>query len=263
MEVFESHALFLGHSSLSSGSFLKNYALQSGNMEAATNMMAKLAAQLLLILTVVHANGFVQGDLKSENVAVVEVAPKEFQIRLIDFDLSARLELVRAHAGTRLTISPEVVGAISGPLHEASDWWSYGVTLLWWSGGIMQGIAEYKKDNSELQKWKMWIPETWNRATDEFVLDASAMAQHLPPRIRCFILNFITDNPSKRRFIEKNEILQLMKSSLFSSINWNDILKSAFPNSSGGKSISLPTDNIKMAKSVESMKVDIDDLEDN
>lgn len=185
-------------------------------------MMARLAAQLLSILVHIHANGFVHGDLKSDNVALVE-ENREYKIKLIDYDLSARLQLVRAHAGTRLTMAPEVVGAAAGPLHEGADWWSYGVTLMWWASNVMQGLANKRKDNYELNRWKKWRPELWDH--HDFVMDNPAMAQSLPPKLCCFLMNFIIDSPKSRRFNTKAEILGLMKSSFFESVDWNSIVR--------------------------------------
>lgn len=184
--------------------------------------MARLAAQLLVVLVHIHANGFVHGDIKSDNVAVVE-ENREYKAKMIDFDLSARLQLVRAHAGTRLTMAPEVVGATAGPLHEAADWWSYGVTLMWWASQVMQGLANKRNDQHELNRWKKWKPEMWDH--HDFVMDSPAMVQNLPPKLCCFLMNFITDSPRTRRFSTKQEILNLMKSSFFELIDWNSIVR--------------------------------------
>jgi serine/threonine protein kinase len=187
-------------------------------------MLTQMAAQLLVALVHIHANGFVHGDLKSENVAVVR-ENNEYRIKLIDYDLSARSELVRAHAGTRLTISPEVVGGSVGPLFEAADWWSYGMTLQWWASQMLQGLASRRRDNGELQKWRKWLPESWNRNSEDFQLDIPSQSHQLPQKLCCFLMNFFTDNPRLRRFSSKADIEKLMKHNFFENVDWNSIVR--------------------------------------
>jgi serine/threonine protein kinase len=187
-------------------------------------MLTQMAAQLLATLVYIHANGFVHGDLKSENVAVVR-ENNEYRIKLIDYDLSARAELVRAHAGTRLTISPEVVGGSVGPLFEAADWWSYGMTLTWWASQMLHGLAARRRDNSEVQKWRKWVPESWNRNSEDFQLDNPPQAQYLPQKLSCFLMNFLTENPKSRRFSSKADIERLMRHNFFENIDWNSIVQ--------------------------------------
>ena len=187
-------------------------------------MLTQMAAQLLVTLVHIHANGFVHGDLKSENVAMVR-ENNEYRIKLIDYDLSARSELVRAHAGTRLTISPEVVGGSVGPLFEAADWWSYGMTLTWWASQMLHGLANRRRDNSEVQKWRKWIPESWDRNSENFQLDHPPQAHQLPQKLSCFLMNFFVENPRSRRFSSKTDIERLMKHNFFDNVDWNSIVK--------------------------------------
>ena len=59
----------------------------------------------------------------------------------------------------------------------------------------------------------------------DFVMDNPAMAQFLPPKLCCFLMNFITDSPKARKFNTKQDILGLMRSSFFDGIDWNSIVR--------------------------------------
>ena len=198
-----------------------SFASQNGDFKASFNLMAKLAAQFLVVLVHIHAAGHVHGDLKSDNVAVVE-ENGEYRIKLIDYDLAARTQMVRAYAGTRHTIAPEVVGAAAGALNEAADWWSYGTTLMWWASQIMQGLANHKNNRNEQTRWKKWRPMWWDH--QQFLVDSPSMAHSLPPKLCCFLMSFLTDSPKTRKYNTKTEVLGLMKSSFFNDVDWNSIV---------------------------------------
>jgi len=85
------------------------------------------AAQLLLVLGELHAQGFLYRDLKPENVLLDEAG----HVQLCDFGCAHEGLQAEEFVGTPSYCAPEVLRAQSGPeaYGAAADAWSFGILL--------------------------------------------------------------------------------------------------------------------------------------
>jgi serine/threonine protein kinase len=238
---------------LGSGDFFYHYAKQAQSLEHILQVVSYLAAKLLLVLVHVHANQYVHGDLKPENILVVKEGTT-LSIRLLDYDLSSRLPVVRANAGTRHTMAPEVIGAVPGRLTEASEWWSYGLTIAWWMAKALRGWYEARGMSQEADVWRRWQPQSWSDVRGEFKLDTGDTSKHLPETVRCFLRSLIVDDPELRRYDNKQAILSLMHDPFFNHVDWSQIISD---------SMAIPVLSVKSPMNMVTTREFESDLNDN
>lgn len=105
------------------------------------DQLLQLTEQVLLGLDVIHKQGLIHGDIKPDNILVIEDA----FIKLVDFNISGNIEHETSVAGTQQYLAPDV--GIEGR-HPGQDLFALGVTiyqLLFSQHPYVEGIADYNK----------------------------------------------------------------------------------------------------------------------
>lgn len=88
-------------------------------------LIKEISKQLLNGLKFIHSNGIIHGDLKPENIMLCEPSPNRFNIKIIDFGSSSKLnEISFPYIQSRFYRSPEVL--IGARYDYKIDVWSFG-----------------------------------------------------------------------------------------------------------------------------------------
>lgn len=194
-----------------SGDWMYELGLRT-DQETGLSTIRRLTGQLVDAVQYVHAAGMVHGDIKPENVLIqYEALPDSSitaaaaDIRLIDFDLSASVTSPRLRAGTRSTMSPEVAVVVSGPVHEGSDWWSVGATVLLWATAWRCGQLERTgaRGGSRVCSYR---PFQFVRAEGRIDIRPLPEAMELPSDLARFLWLLLDPNPANRRFVSINDL---------------------------------------------------------
>uniref|UniRef100_A0AAV1T5U3 Protein kinase domain-containing protein n=1 Tax=Peronospora matthiolae TaxID=2874970 RepID=A0AAV1T5U3_9STRA len=192
------------------------------------------AAQLVLALKDLHAQGYLHGDLKSGNVLV----EKDGFVKVIDFGLARGVSDVIAEGGgrtlsmcgTHYIMAPEI--RIRQQYGFAVDWWSLGVVI--YEMVIGRPPWEYKCPcGSTMDEYFEHVTHTAKclfHGADE---RSQKIEQGLSIELRLLIRGLLTIDPNKR--LGTNGATEVMDHAWFLDISW-DLLEKK------DKSIAVPYD---------------------
>lgn len=107
-----------------------------------------MVAQAYDVVKYMHWLGFVHADFKPENVLIDKMG----NVKAIDFGFAIPLPFYRHYRGTPTTMAPELVKAVSGPIHENIDWWAWGSSVAQWYGAALDMPKTITKDGHR-HKW--------------------------------------------------------------------------------------------------------------
>ncbi|KAA6396813.1 MAG: putative AGC family protein kinase, partial [Streblomastix strix] len=184
--------------------YIKNM-MESGT-EISNRKAFELIAQVTSAVHQLHVNSIIHGDLKPENVLVMQ----DYRIKLSDFGLARKIEEGRdyltAMGGTTFYLGPELLqskdksnsGAKKLMQTTASDIWAFGV-MMFELLALRHPFFDSKEGNLPLQELIRRIIE-----------DAPAeLPDHYSNSLRMLIRNMLTKDPSRR--ITSADILEIQE----------------------------------------------------
>ena len=220
-------------------------------MAKSIDLFRGVVGQLLDVIEHIHLNGgMVHGDIKPENILVSDFQFDQCPVvKVIDFDLSADKRSPRIRSGTRTTISPEVAGIVSGPLNDASDWWSVGATItLWltawqcgaWEGGHMK--AHMAKTSKEYQfelveRICRYKPFLFVRPENRFIVNPLPKEMVMPKGLPALLVKLLQPEPEKRSF--DGQVQDLRKSFGLKKDHPIPVIKATIPEPAQHKSLHI------------------------
>jgi serine/threonine protein kinase len=165
------------------------------------------AAEVLLGLGFLHAQGFVYRDLKPENILV----DRDGHLRITDFGL-VKTEMAGAAAktgtfcGTPDYIAPEMLQGL--PYTRAVDWWSYGILVY----EMLCGMTPFFDENSS-KMYRMVIN------------DPVRYPGELSARAKDLIGRLLEKNPALRLGACEADVEEIKAHAFFSEIHWDALLR--------------------------------------
>jgi len=156
-----------------------------------TNESARfVTAEILNGLVHIHAHGYVYGDLKPENVLLME----NDHVKIADFGASRRVDECKDGApieGTPIYLPPEVL--LGKASNFATDWWSLGCVVFYLlSGGPPEWVASAREDTFN-------DIEAVTKGTVQFdVKERDVFPEHFPTPAKRLVLALLAKEPQHR-----------------------------------------------------------------
>eukprot|EP00455_Lapot_gusevi_P054030 TRINITY_DN855_c0_g1_i4.p1 TRINITY_DN855_c0_g1~~TRINITY_DN855_c0_g1_i4.p1 ORF type:complete len:419 (+),score=117.03 TRINITY_DN855_c0_g1_i4:104-1360(+) len=167
------------------------------------------AAEIILALECLHANGIIYRDLKPENILL----DNEGHIRLTDFGLSKDSikgeSLAHTFCGTPEYLAPEV---LQGQGHgKAVDWWSLG-TLLY---EMLTGLPPFYNQNLNLMYQKI-------------LTDPLTFPDSLSPAAQSLLAGLIERNVAARLGSGSTDAEELKSHPFFQGLDWGKVYRKEY-----------------------------------
>jgi hypothetical protein len=165
------------------------------------------AAEILLGLGFLHAQGFVYRDLKPENILV----DRDGHLRITDFGL-VKGNMTTADAttstfcGTPEYMPPEVLSGL--PYTRAVDWWSLGVLIF----EMLVGAPPFYNDNV-------------NTVYRMVVNDPVPFPDSLSPTARDLIAKLLNKNGARRIGASERDVEEIKEHPFFARMNWEKLMR--------------------------------------
>ncbi|KAG2779390.1 hypothetical protein Pcac1_g10580 [Phytophthora cactorum] len=177
------------------------------------------AAQLVLALRDLHAQGYIHRDFKSGNVLV----GKGGIAKVIDFGLSKKVSVdgkdgdgsgrTQSVCGTHYVMAPEMF--FKEPYGFSIDWWSLGVVIYEMLAGHPPWEYQCPTD-STLEEYFQRIKRTAGSPFQTF--DGQVEAIAVSPDLQSLICALLQINPRER--LGKNGAAEIMNHVWFNDIDW-------------------------------------------
>jgi serine/threonine protein kinase len=165
------------------------------------------AAEVLLGLGFLHAQGFVYRDLKPENILV----DRDGHLRITDFglvktEMKSEAATTSTFCGTPEYIAPEMLQGL--PYTRAVDWWSYGILVF----EMLSGMPPFFDENS-------------NKMYRMVINDPVVFPGHMSPQAKDLIGKLLEKNPALRLGSGEEDVEEIKAHPFFNGINWDALLK--------------------------------------